>query len=142
MVDGPPIDIPIFEMYVTDILDKSINSSEDACNESSQNEEPEVQSEKNMVDMGEETKTDEETVITVMKSIARSFADKVKEKMKEKYVPPKISMKNTEIVKEKNSKGKYVTKRRKVESKLVEKKSLKRKFVQSSDYEIDVEEDV
>lgn len=95
-----------------------------------------------MVDVDEKTKADEEPVVTMMKSIARYVADRVKEKKKEKDVNPKSSMKDIVTKKEKTPKGKSVIKRRKVESKPVEKKSLKGNLVWSSDSEKNVEEDV
>lgn len=163
---------------MNDILDKSLDSSEDVSDENSQNEEHEVQGERNVeadeddeipianimkriienvtkyqektlkkkakevVDVDEDTKTSEKPVINAMKGITRSIYYRVKEKKKEKDVPPKFPMKDTVNKKENTPKGKYVTKRRKVESKVVEKKSLNRNLVQSSDSETDVEEHV
>lgn len=160
MVDGPPVDIPVFNMYVIDIMDKSLDSFEDTRDENSQNEEPKVQVEKNVevgedndipttniikriienvtksqdndsrkkakevVDMDEETEPDEEPIINVMKNISRFISHRVQDKNKEKYVPHKLPMKDIVTKKDKNPKGNFVTKRRKVESKFFEKKSL------------------
>ncbi|KAI5432191.1 hypothetical protein KIW84_036077 [Lathyrus oleraceus] len=86
---------------------------------------------KEVVDMDEETENDEEPVVKLIKSIARSMVARVKEKKKE--VPTKkTSMKNIEIVKKKNPQRTPVIKKRKVEEKIVEKRSLKRNIVQSS----------
>lgn len=63
----------------------------------------------------EETETDEEPVVIVMKSITRSVADRVKEKKKEKDVPHKTSIKNTESMSKKTPQRTYVGTKRKVE---------------------------
>lgn len=93
-----------------------------------------------MVYVYEETENDEEPNIKVMKSIVRCMDDRLKEK--KKYIPPKTSIKNTKIVKKKTPQWTHVSKNRKVKEKVIEKKSLKRKLIQSSDSEINVEEDV
>lgn len=93
-----------------------------------------------MVDVDEENETDEESDIIMMKSIARYMVNGVKDNKKD--VPPKTSMKNTEIVKNKTPQRMPVSKKIKVEEKSDEKKSLKRKFVQSSNFETDDKEDV
>lgn len=81
------------------------------------------------MDVDEEIKTDKEPVVIVMKSISRSVVDRIEKKKKEKYVPPNSLMKDFVTKKDKTPKGKYVTKRRKVGSKDVKKKSLNRKLV-------------
>lgn len=77
-----------------------------------------------------------------MKSISRSVSDRVKEKKKEKGVPPKTSMKKIEIVKKKTIQENPLNKKTKVEEKNDKKKPLNRKLFQSSDSEIEAEEDV
>ncbi|KAI5418244.1 hypothetical protein KIW84_042752 [Lathyrus oleraceus] len=67
---------------------------------------------KEVVDVDEKTKTDEEPATTVMKSIAKFVADRVKEKKKEKKVPHKFPMKDIVTKNEKTSKGNSATKRR------------------------------
>lgn len=79
------------------------------------------------MEVDEKTENGEETNLIVMKSITRYIADRVKEKKNHKDVTPKSSMKNTEVVKEKNPQEKFVRKKRKVEEKISEKKSLKEK---------------
>lgn len=95
---------------------------------------------KEVVDVDEETEIAEELVIIVVKSIVRYVDDRVKYKKKEKYIPLKTSMKNTGIVNKKTPQEKHVNKKRKVEEKTAEKKSLKRKLVQTSEYEKNDEE--
>lgn len=68
---------------------------------------------KEVVDVDEETKTDEKYVVKVMKSITRCMDDGVKEKKKD--VPSKTSMKNTEILKKKTLHRTLVSKKRKVD---------------------------
>lgn len=80
---------------------------------------------------------DEEPVVTVLKSLVRSKTDKTKDK-KQKVDTPKSAMKN---VKQKTPMTSPVSKRRRIEEKNEEKKSLKRKRVQSSDSK-NVEDDV
>lgn len=82
---------------------------------------------KEVVEVDEKTENGEETNLIVMKSITRYVADRVKEKKNHKYVTPKSSMKNTEVVKENNPQEKFVRKKRKVEEKTYEKKPLKEK---------------
>lgn len=95
-----------------------------------------------MVDEDEEIESDKAPIVTIMNSIAHIVVDNVKEKRKKKNAPPKSSMKDTEIGKEKTPKEKSRKKKRKVEGKVVERKSLKRKLVQISDSKIYVEEGV
>lgn len=40
MVSSPPVDMPVFDTYVIEILDRSLDSSKDARDENSQNQEP------------------------------------------------------------------------------------------------------
>ena len=66
-----------------------------------------------MVNVDEETETNEEFVSKAMKSITMSMTDGLKDKKKD--VHPKTFIKNTEIVKKKTPQRKHVSKKRKVE---------------------------
>lgn len=48
-----------------------------------------------MVDVDEETETDEELIATVLKSITRYVSGKVKDKKRQKIVTPQSAKKNT-----------------------------------------------
>lgn len=54
---------------------------------------------KEVVNIDEETETDEEPVVIVMRSISRFVADRVKDKKKQKIVTPKSAKKNNEKAK-------------------------------------------
>lgn len=82
-------------------------------------------------------KMNEESVVTVLKSLVRSKTDKTKDE-KQKVDTPKSAMKN---VKQKTPMTSPVSKRRRIEEKNEEKKYLKIKRVQSSDSK-NVEDDV
>ncbi|XP_058747186.1 uncharacterized protein LOC131620197 [Vicia villosa] len=147
---------------MNDILNESDDSTEELRDEDPQNVESEVHSENNVevdeddvipianimkriivnvtktqdkdtqekaklvVDVDEEIETDEEHVVTVMKSMSSG-----------ERCTSQIPMKDNVTKKQKTPKGKFVTKIRMVESKVVEKKSLQRNLVQSSDSKTD-----
>lgn len=93
-----------------------------------------------MVSVDEYIESDEKTTVKVMKSVARSMDEGMK---KEKINgSPKTYLKNTTIVKKNATKKSPVSQKRKMEVNIVEKKSLKRKLVQSSDSRTNVEANV
>lgn len=83
MVDGTPVDILFFDTYVNDILDKSIDSSEDISDENSQNEKLKVQGEQNMeVDEGDDipiANIKKKIIENVTKSQDKDSQEKAKE---------------------------------------------------------------
>lgn len=93
--------------------------------------------EKEVVNIDEETETDEEPEVIVMRSIAKSVSDRVKDKKKLKVVTPKYKMRNAEKVKHKYHIKRPLKKKKKFEEKVDEKKSLKIKLVQTTDAETD-----
>ncbi|CAI8615231.1 unnamed protein product [Vicia faba] len=156
------VDTLVFSINVTNIFDENDDSYNDLREENPQSEEPEDHGQES-VEVDQLDEEDDVPIVNIMKRIIESIT-----KPQEKVVALEVEDVDQEtksdetlirtmttgmkqkkrdastnniirIIKKKTPKRTHVSKKRKVEEKVVMKKSLKRNLVQTSDIERDIE---